>query len=101
MAKSGGTWKKGQSGNPKGKQKDPGLEEARRLIADSGLLQFALKRARKSDQVLIALLKKAYPDLSSTELKSAAAGFKLIIDQGGYVPATKSETELTNNTDLT
>ncbi len=94
MAKSGGTWKKGQSGNPKGKQKDPALEEARRLIADAGLLSFAIQRAKKSDQVLIALLKKAYPDLSSTELKSAAEGFKLIVEQGGYA-VTKSETDIT------
>ncbi len=94
MAKSGGTWKKGESGNPKGRPKDAGLEEARELIANSGLLKFAIQRAKESDTVLVALLKKAYPDLSSTELKSAAEGFKLIVEQGGFNAVYQKKTEL-------
>lgn len=61
-------WKKGQSGNPKGRVKKPEIEELRKAIKaveqkkGKKLLQHFVERAFKQDSVLIAIIKKLIAD---------------------------------------
>ena len=67
------TWKKGQSGNPKGTPKKPEVEQLRQAIATvekkqkKKLWQHMVERAYKNDALLTAIAKKFVPDLSSIE----------------------------------
>jgi len=76
------TWKKGQSGNPKGRPRKPEIEELRYAIKTvekekgSPLLIHLVRRAYRSDPVLIALIRKIVPDLQRIE--SEGSGFSLI-----------------------
>jgi len=74
MAKKRGNpnWKKGVSGNPKGKKTSPtqALERAIKTVEKNRrqkLLEHFVKRAFISDAVLVALLKKVFPDLKHVE----------------------------------
>ena len=66
-------WKKGQSGNPNGRPKNPEtvlLREAmKRAKEDRGvdLLDHFVDRAYENDSVLIAVFKKLMPDLKNVE----------------------------------
>jgi len=61
-------WKKGESGNKNGRPKKPEIEELRKAIKaveikkDIKLLEHFVERGYKSDQVLVALIKKLVPD---------------------------------------
>lgn len=70
-----GSWQKGQSGNPGGMKKGEFRRLLEKAIASSdakeklSLAEYTLKRARKSDMVLVALLRKLVPDLKHVEGK--------------------------------
>jgi len=72
MAKPG-TWKKGQSGNPKGRPPKPEIDLLRQAIKTvetrrkKKFFILAVERAYENDTVLIAILKKMVPDLKYVE----------------------------------
>ena len=80
-------WRKGQSGNPKGKPKSDfrKMMDAA-LTAESkakgiSLIRHAVKQAYKDNAVLVAILRKVLPDLKAVDAKiNEASPFKLIID---------------------
>lgn len=67
-------WKKGQSGNPKGRVKKPEIEELRKAIKTvekqkkKKLLQHFIERAFKNDAVLVATIKKLVADKTQTDV---------------------------------
>ena len=69
------TWKKGQSGNPKGGARKPEIQELREALAyakekyNRSFLEHFVLKAYKNDAVAIALAKKILPD------KIAGEGF--------------------------
>ncbi|MDP2789899.1 MAG: DUF5681 domain-containing protein [bacterium] len=87
MAKTAGSWKKGMSGNPKGRPENPVIQEMRAALvaAQKGkkrtLLEHFFERAYKDNHVLIAAIKKLLPDLSNVELQAQAEKFRIIIKQ--------------------
>ena len=75
-------WKKGVSGNPKGRPKK-GLTEGDMLLAAIdkmekfkrlSILEHLVDRAYENDAVLIALLKKLVPDLKSMDINALFGG---------------------------
>lgn len=79
-------WKKGKSGNPKGKPKGSKnyttlLEEAVKRIEDKkgrNLFDHMIERAFISDRVLIAVAKKFIPDKSSAEIDQRTDGTLIV-----------------------
>lgn len=73
MAKSGGSWKKGESGNPNGRPRSSEIEELRRAIKSverkkkKRLFAHFIERAFKSDAVLVATIKKLVADKTQVE----------------------------------
>ena len=73
MAKTKTSWKRGQSGNPAGKNENPTVAELKKAIAtvqktkDCSLLEHLIKRCYESDAVLIAVARKLLPDLKTVE----------------------------------
>ena len=67
-------WKKGVSGNPNGRPKKPEIEQLRTALQRAkvkdnfDLLEHFIKRAKVSDQVLIALAKKVLPDMKQADV---------------------------------
>ena len=83
-----GKWVKGQSGNPRGKDKDPIKQEVLAIFKEAapGLLLMAIERARAGDNNLLKeLVKKAIPDSIKVEgeitLMHKLAGLKAIADE--------------------
>ena len=66
-------WKKGQSGNPTGRVKNPEIAFLRQAIEEvdkeykESFYKYIAKRARKNDQMAIAVLKKFVPDKAHVE----------------------------------
>lgn len=67
-------WKKGESGNPKGRPRNSEIEELRRAIRSverkkkKKLFEQFIERAFKSDAVLVATIKKLVADKTQTEV---------------------------------
>jgi len=63
-------WKKGESGNPRGRVKNPEVERFREaLIKVEGearipIYEFAIRKAYKDNDILKEILKKLLPDLT-------------------------------------
>lgn len=93
-------WRKGQSGNPKGRPKNPEIEQFRQALEkvakekDTTLLESIIRRAYKSDSLAQAVLKKILPDLTSADIKGE--GFEQIIQN--FVSYANSTHEHTRNT---
>ena len=79
--KGKGGWKKGVSGNPKGRPKlgstkqDNLIRKIRKVEQDEGVntVEDFIKRSLISDTMAIALMKKLYPDLKSIEQVTLAS----------------------------
>jgi hypothetical protein len=76
-----GRWKKGQSGNPKGRK--PGISEKDLLreaiekvekTKNKSLLELFVERAYVEDRVLIALVDRLIPKLTAQEITGAGGG---------------------------
>jgi hypothetical protein len=76
-------WKKGQSGNPKGRPKkgqdyvsqlEAALNKAAKKHGGKTLLEHCAEEAYSNPQMAIALLKKFMPDLKQTEIDQIIAG---------------------------
>jgi len=68
-----GGWKKGESGNPRGRVARPEIAELRKAIKkveekeDDTLLVHFVKKAYTDNTVLIAVMRKLYPDMKWVE----------------------------------
>ena len=66
-------WKKGQSGNPKGRVKKPKIEQLEAELRKEGkargvtFFQHVAQLAYKSESMAVAVLKKVLPDLKQIE----------------------------------
>jgi len=69
-------WKKGVSGNPKGRPKDAEADLLRKALKDAakkrgkkGYLEHLAERFYENDKLAVAMAKKILPDLSSIDGK--------------------------------
>ena len=66
-------WKKGQSGNPKGRPRKAINDDLQKALAkvekskQKKFMEHVVERAFESDAVLMALLRKLHPDLKQVE----------------------------------
>lgn len=78
MTKNSTSFKKGQTGNPKGRPRkgETAMDDLNRAIKKvekekrKDIYEHFLERAFENDAVLLALLKKKLPDLKQTELNA-------------------------------
>jgi hypothetical protein len=82
-------WKKGQSGNPKGRQKKPEIEKLREALAkvekeqDKTFLEHFVAKAFEEKEYAIALAKKILPDLRTLDVSMAEGLVINIISENG------------------
>lgn len=81
-----GRFVKGQSGNPKGRPKNTSISEElraaiKRVEAERGvsLFEHFVRRAYRSDAVLVAIMRKLVPDLKAME--ALVAGVETMPDE--------------------
>lgn len=91
--RANGTFKKGYTANPGGRPRTPRAELEKALehwdeTGDDTLFKHIVKRAKESDTVLVALMKKILPDLRHSDIDANVA-IKTLADIAAAVGATR------------